>query len=206
MEIVSSSKVMDTLFLIPLTLFVGGLLPTLKRFYTMEPLSEMMAPWIETVNASLQSANILMNQTVELSWLVFNTVQEKGTVLLVSFMQSLATLGEVGKAVQTILVAFATVLVYCARFINTLAGSFEAVQTVSKRLLFAHESLTWDEMTSLIFPVFVVGAVLGFLSWRLSARREAPKEKPLRRSSRLARKRALLLSDSSSLLPSASNL
>ncbi len=91
------------------------------------------------------------------------------------------------------------------RLVNTasyIVTSFEKVGDFLYTLVFEAHKVTWDDVYSISLPFLVVASIVGYVAWRSSSscRRANVCEKKCediavpRRSSRLARKRAMLLS------------
>jgi hypothetical protein len=148
-----------------------------------------------------------------------------GTAYLVlqtiSFVQSAAT--NVTVAVDSLVtgakdfvVSLATVLKGLGQvllsFLHTtsfIVKSFESVATFGYRILFETSQVTWEDLYSVSIPLCVVASIVGYILWRSSracfgvkssaAETKCDVEDYLpRRSSRIARKRAMMFCSDSS--------
>ena len=124
------------------------------------------------------------------------TVQQMGVSLTTAFPSILVRLGEVGEALVVVARALGNVLYYGIRALSLVVGSAEKVFVFGKHLLFEAHLLSFDDFMNITFPFFVVLSTVAFLYWlrktpQPSAVKNAEPFQP-RRSSRLARKRAML--------------
>lgn len=134
-------------------------------------------------------------------------LQKNGVSVQLALTNAFTNLKDLTLSLGTVVRAagyFATRLVHAASFV---VESFERVGSFTYNIIFEAHKLTWSDVTDVALPFFVVTCILGYLMVRaglLRFPRAAPVPtdtktmfdiNPPRRSSRLARKRAMLLSD-----------
>jgi hypothetical protein len=108
----------------------------------------------------------------------------------------------------TVMKGFGKILLSFLHTTSYIVKSFESVATFGYRVLFETHQVTWDDVYSVSIPLCIVGCIVGYVLWRASALcfREKPSAPETncsipRRSSRIARKRAMMYcSDNSSTL------
>lgn len=105
-------------------------------------------------------------------------------------------------SLYTIVKGLSYVLLQFTSTLSLIIGSFEHMGSFLHRTLFQGHRVTWEELSELAVPFTVVSVILGIVAWRVmrrDAKPEAPHKKTdmeecvPRRSSRIARKRAMLL-------------
>lgn len=103
---------------------------------------------------------------------------------------------ELGRSTTVVVKALTYALYYVMRGLSFLINSFDQVFVFSHRALFQTNQITLQELYSVAIPFAVVATVLALLFWptKSSARNSSPPTITVpRRSSRLARKRAMLM-------------
>jgi len=173
--------------------------------------------WKPVWNLSLMMSKELMNAVILVTPIVkdatlrlingtvafVRTAQSMGVSFASSFPTVMLRLKEIGEALVVIARTLGAVLYYSLRSISLVVGSVERVFLFGKQLLFEAHLLTADDLYNVVLPLGVVMATTMFLYWL----RKAPQPQKVstfqpRRSSRLARKRAMLYGhDLSDALP-----
>jgi hypothetical protein len=156
---------------------------------------------VHIVIGLVEGVQSFMNYTKSMG-LDFANAVKSGAFVLKDFTLSLA------KIIQWIGYALYQ-LIFGVRY---LIDSCEQVGIFLHRLLFEAHKITWNDVYNISIPFLVVGSILGFFVWRISKKFTS---KPVdlskkyddeygipRRSSRLARKRALLTCQDLSSFPS----
>ena len=99
----------------------------------------------------------------------------------------------------TVLRGVSMFVVNAVHALSFVFRSVESVASVFYRALFQSHTLTWDDLYSMFIPFLVVGSIVLFMKWKKSGKPKAEKKEEEiefpRRSSRLARKRAMLCSE-----------
>ncbi len=139
----------------------------------------------------VQGVRSFMNYTKSIG-LDFASAVKSGAFVLKDFTLSLA------KIVQWV----GYVIYQIAFSVKFVLDSCEQVGTFLHRLVFEAHKVTWNDVYNISIPFLVVGSILAFFVWRVSlkfaSKPFAPSKKVddecfvPRRSSRLARKRALM--------------
>lgn len=165
-----------------------GLVVLDKAFKGMVIIGFLTAHFVITFVEGVQS---FINYTKSMG-LDFATAVKSGAFVLKDFTFSLAKIIQwIGYAVYQIVWS-----------VNYLVDSCEQVGAFLHRLLFEAHKVTWNDVYNISIPFLVVGSILGFFVWRLTQKfASAPVDMSKkcddecvipRRSSRIARKRALL--------------
>lgn len=134
-------------------------------------------------------------------------LQKNGVSLQLAVTNAFTNLKDLTLSLGTIVRAagyFVTRIVHAASFV---VESFERVGSFTYNIIFEAHKVTWSDVTDVATPFLVVSCILMYLMlraglFRFSRAAPAPADtktmfdiNPPRRSSRLARKRAMLLSD-----------
>jgi hypothetical protein len=145
---------------------------------------------------------VLVNQTVA----AVQYARSMGMSLMTALTSIVERMGEVGDALIVVARGMGQVGYYGLRVAGTIVGSFESVFAFGKRALFEGHLLTANDLYNVMMPFFTVVAVLATVYW---VRKGPSPQKCVetfqpRRSSRIARKRAMLCASdmSDALLPS----
>lgn len=98
----------------------------------------------------------------------------------------------------TVTKAFAYLIANTLSGVSYVINSFEVVGVFARRLLFESHLVTWQDAMDIAVPFAVVGCLVSFVLWRAYSKFAAPvmTEEEVRfprRSSRIARKRAMML-------------
>jgi hypothetical protein len=107
-------------------------------------------------------------------------------------------------SLATVVKALGKVTVSLVHITGFIVGSFERVGSFLYQFLFAPTSVTWNDFVNLSIPFAVVLSVVSLLVWRSTSKNTVPQKKideecvMPRRSSRIARKRAMMLCSDSS--------
>jgi len=133
---------------------------------------------------------LVFNQTVQ----AFRTAQKMGMSLMNALSNFVDGLGELGTSLIVMTRGLGNVGYYLIRTVGGIVGSFDSVFMFSKRLLFEAHLITADDVYNVAMPFFVVASVILALLW---LRKGSSPQKSIetfqpRRSSRIARKRAML--------------
>lgn len=147
-------------------------------------------------NLALQGINVTANLLL--------TVREIGLDIRSSLSHAFQSIHSFSGAIFTITKAFSNVLYYSIQSMSYIVNSFESVGDFAYRLLFHTRTITWNDVYAISSPFVVVASILGYVAWssytnshRYTYR--APTKETCdytvypRRSSRIARKRALML-------------
>lgn len=133
---------------------------------------------------------VLVNQTVAL----VQFAQSMGMSLITSLTNILERMAELGDALIVVARGLGNVGYYGLRAAGTLVGSFESVFVFGKRVLFESHLLSVNDLYNVLMPMLTVLVVLAAVYW---VRKGPSPQKSVetfqpRRSSRIARKRAML--------------
>lgn len=127
---------------------------------------------------------------------VIQTVQGMGVSLSAAFPSLIVRLGEVGEALVVLTRSLGNVLYYGLRALSFIVGSVEKVFVFGKQLLFEAHLVTLDDVYNVMISFAVVLSTMAVLYWLRKTPQPTPEPKAEafqpRRSSRLARKRAML--------------
>lgn len=153
----------------------------------------LVAPIVK--NLALQTMNLTAN--------LLMTIRELGIDIRSSVSNLALSLQSFGGAMFTITKAASNMLYYSVQSISYVVSSFESVGDFSYRLLFETRTVSWSDVESVVAPFLVVASILGYVAWRAystSYTYTPPPQTQIcdytvypRRSSRIARKRALML-------------
>jgi hypothetical protein len=190
---------------------------------TLVVLKSTEVVWRPAINASLvvlkpivQLALMLFIQVSRALVLFLFTAAETGKICL-QYIQSVSanlTLAAQGLyestkdffgSLATVLKGLGYLFAEMVHWASFVIGSFEQTATFFRRVLMEGHKVSWEDIYNVSVPFFVVASIFAFISWRAYKKFAKPVEKKEpkapRRSSRLARKRALLYCAD---LPSAS--
>jgi hypothetical protein len=121
-------------------------------------------------------------------------VQEAGLSFSLAVKSMSEKLWDFGSSLAVVVKGLAQVLASMMKGLSLVFNSFENVSSVGYRILFHTNQVTWNEVSSAFIPLVVVTAVLAFLYWMKRDKTTPVAQQATgipRRSSRLARKRAL---------------
>ena len=142
----------------------------------------------------------IMNTTA----IIVQKIQAMGLSISQAVTTTLDRMGEFGDAIIVVARGITKALFYAVRLLGSLVGAFESVFGFAKKMIFEPSNLTFNDMYNVLLPFFIVTCCIAFLLW-IKRAPASPKYVPVyepRRSSRIARKRAILLAnDVSESLP-----
>jgi hypothetical protein len=119
-------------------------------------------------------------------------IQQTGMSFTAAIQSMSEKLWDFGSSLAVVVKGFAYMVAYLTKGLSMVFSSFENVFQVGYRILFHTNQVTWNEVSSAFIPLVVVTAAFGFLYWmKRSKVTPVPQTPALRRSSRLARKRAM---------------
>ena len=152
----------------------------------------LIAPTIN--NLALEGINVTANLLL--------TMREVGLDIRSSLSHAFQSIHSFSGAIFTITKAFSNVLYYSVKSMSYILSSFESVGDFAYRLVFETRTVTWNDVYTISSPFVVVASILGYIAWSSytnSYRYRSPEKETCeyavypRRSSRIARKRALML-------------
>ena len=161
---------------------------------------------IAVIKPILKALMLIFPKVMNLTRSFFQQAQELGMSMTSALSSMTSRLGELGDALIVLSRAIAQFAFYMIRAAGFVAGAFESVFHFGKRLLFEPHLMSWQDMYNVAVPFAVVLTILGTLYW-MRKKPQQPIQQTcasptLRRSSRIARKRAMLCAgDLSDALP-----
>lgn len=134
--------------------------------------------------------------------------RDAGLSLTSSFGNAFVAIKEFTVAVFSLFRGFGYLTMNLVKSAGFVVNSFEAVSDFLYQFVFYPHTVTWSDISNIVFPFAIVATILGYVFWRsyrmlaspvkLNVELQHPlledNEPVLRRSSRIARKRALLSS------------
>ncbi len=143
---------------------------------------------------------VVIAEAIEFARYCFRTIQAAGMNVSMALGNAFEVSKDFVYSLGTLMKAFTY---FTIRLVNTasyIVTSFEKVSDFLYNLVFNAHKLTWDDVYAISLPFLVVTAIVGYVLWRTTAscRKQVTHEKKCeeivvpRRSSRLARKRAML--------------
>jgi hypothetical protein len=163
----------------------------------LKPLAKALIRYWPHMKSSVMYA---MNTTLT----ALRTVQGMGISLSNAFPAVLEALKDISKSLIILTRALAHFVYYLVRGATLIVSSVESVFGFGKRLLFEAHLITMRDLSNAMLPLVIVTSLLCMMYWlRKGPPEKSVKEYQPRRSSRLARKRAMLcMSDMSDPFPS----
>jgi hypothetical protein len=154
----------------------------------------LVAPVVK--NLALQAVNLTAN--------IMSILHEFAMDMQLSISNLVISLQSFGGAMFTITKAFSNILYYSIQSISYVVSSFESVGEFAYRVLFETRTVSWSDVESITAPFLVVASILGYVAWSSYTNSQkykytSPQNEICdytvypRRSSRIARKRALML-------------
>lgn len=125
------------------------------------------------------------------------TLRSVGIDLGFALKQMVTTLIEFASSLAIVMKAIGKGIYYAMTGLSTVITSVDRSLTVAKQLVFSPSSVTWDDLTTALLPFGVTLLIVLITIWRTRPARPSGKTsgpKAPRRSDRIARKRAMLLS------------
>lgn len=225
MDLIAPTSILQTLMAIPFMMVIVPVIvsviqtlmadPVVRAFVntTLVALETTKAVWQPITSAAVAVIRqvyrfmvaitpTLVNVTME----IVRKAQSLGLSLSTALNALMERLGEVGSALIVLARAISKVTLVVLNSLSLVVTSVEQVFEFSKRVIFSPSMVTWEDLTSIAIPMTVCLGILTLLYYRYrSNTNPKPCEKPVpRRSSRLARKRAMMMCAdmSDALLPS----
>lgn len=216
MDLIAPTSILQTLMAIPLVMTLIPVLvsviqtllanPVVRAFVNTtlvalettkgvwQPITSAVVAVIRQVYRFLVAITpTLVNVTTD----IIRKAQSLGLSLSAALGSLMERLGEVGAAIVVIARAISKVILVVLNSVSLILTSVEQVFEFSKRVIFSPSLVTWEDLTSIAIPFAVCLSILTLLYYRYRSSRQAaciPCEKPApRRSSRLARKRAMMM-------------
>jgi hypothetical protein len=216
MDLIAPTTILQTLMAIPLVMTLIPVLvsviqallanPVVRAFVntTLVALETTKGVWQPITSAAVAVIRQVYRFLVAITPTLVNATtdmirkaQSLGISLSAALNALMERLGEVGSAIVVIARAISKVTVVVLNSLSLVVTSAEEVFEFSKRVIFAPSTITWEDLTSIAIPFAVCMGILTLLYYRYRSSRQAaciPCEKPVpRRSSRLARKRAMMM-------------
>ena len=185
----------------------------------------------KTNDVFLPLTNTILTPTIKAVVLLYNTlkpiilailnvtratlqkIRDMGVSLSLVAQNVASTVLDFGKSLATVTKAVVQGTAYILKGFSIVIASFENLFTLGYRILFHTRELTWDDATSALIPLVVVGSTLGFFYWMkkpsatasaaTATAAAAETNSVLRRSPRIARKRSMFLCQDLSSFPLA---
>jgi hypothetical protein len=126
--------------------------------------------------------------------ITIHRVQQTGMSFTAAIQSMSEKLWDFGSSLAVVVKGFAYMVAYLTKGLSMVFNSFEHVSSLGYRILFHTNQVTWNEVSSAFIPLVVVTAVLASLYWMKRDKATPVAQQATgvpRRSSRLARKRAL---------------
>jgi hypothetical protein len=157
----------------------------------------VIKPIYKTFIAALPQMRKVIVTTVNMTMTLVKNMQAMGLSISQALSSALGHMGEFGDALVVVARTVTKVVFYGARLLSSILGAFEDVFTFGKKAFFDPTHLTINDLYNVMLPFVVVSCCIGFALWM---RRTPVAQKSLavyqpRRSSRLARKRAMFFAD-----------
>ena len=185
--------------------FLGPILNT-----TLVALESTKGVWMPILGGALALAKpffkglVLMIQSgIRLALQMVRMLRNAGMDVSVALRQFATTLSEFGSSVLVVGRTLGKGLFYAFKGLSLVLSSVESAVVTTHRVLFSSHQATWEDLVTIAIPLGVVLGLILITIWRSAPKRTPTKEASPRRSSRLARKRAMLLSADLSLSPCA---
>jgi len=123
---------------------------------------------------------------------ILATLKDAGMNVTTALSNFANEFSDFGKSLYVVGRGLTNAFVYSVKGLSMIIKSFEDVLAFLPRMVFQAHQITLEELSTMMIPFFVVGSVLLLARWSLS--KPAPQQfpVPLRRSSRLERKRAMM--------------
>ena len=131
-------------------------------------------------------------------------MQEMGVNVSQTLGAVLDRMGEFGDALIVLARGLTKLTFYLVRMMGSVVSAFEDVFAFGKKMMFEPNVLTMNDLYNIILPICIVASCISFLLWLKSSPKSSKSVAVYqpRRSSRIARKRAMILTqDLSESLP-----
>lgn len=122
----------------------------------------------------------------------FRTAQKMGMSFASAFPAIAQGMKDVGEALITLVRGIGNMMYYFLRATSLIVGSVESVFVFGKRLVFEAHLLTVNDVYNVALPFLIVTSLIATLYWFRKAPQKSVQVFQPRRSSRLARKRAMM--------------
>jgi len=145
-----------------------------------------------------------IREGLRLSLQTIYMLRRAGLDVSAALRQLAVTLSEFGSSVLIVGRTLSKALFYSLKGLSVVLSSVESALTATHRVLFSSHEVTWEDLVNIAIPLGIVMSLILIAMWRSAPRRQAERKAFVpRRSSRLERKRAMLMSaDLQSVLPS----
>jgi hypothetical protein len=188
--------------------------PFSKSLRIMTPITDMALIVLEVGVRSMiifgYYTVLTMRSFSEYAFHFINMTKEAGISLGTALQNTFEATKDFTGAVVTVVRGFGYVTFKTIQGAGYIMNSFEEVSNFMYRFFFETSDITWEDVYNISFPFLIVGSILGYFAWRsynvlVKPHVYEPKvyndecEKP-RRSSRLARKRAMVTGEDLSAL------
>ncbi len=223
MSLIPSLSFLELAALVPSIVVLWPLLPSLKVLMsnplissavnaTLVVLKTTEGVWRPAYNVTVRTilflapiVKSLILTTVNATIVFFRSAQAMGVSFASAFPTLMVRIKELGEALVVIGRTLGLTVYYMVKGLGFILGSVEYILGFGKQLLFEPHLLTAQDIYNVMLPFAVVLATTAAVYWLRKApqpRMEAPMCVPVRRSSRLARKRAMMYAqDLSDALP-----
>ena len=157
----------------------------------------ILAGALVLVKPIVRALVLLIREGFRFALQAIRMLRAAGVDVSAALRQFAVTLSDFGSSVVIVARAVGKGLFYAFKGLSIVLSSVESVVTTVHRILFTSHKVTWEDLTMIAFPLGVVLGLLLITIWRSRPTRvkDSFSESTVpRRSSRLARKRAMLLS------------
>jgi hypothetical protein len=157
----------------------------------------VIKPIYKTLVALLPQIKAVIVSTVNMTIALVKNMQAMGLSISQAVSATLERMGEFGDALVILARTFTKAVFYTVRMLSSILGAFEEVFNFGKKAFFDPAHITMNDLYNVMLPFIVVSCCIGLVLWVKRASvgvKSVPVYQP-RRSSRLARKRAMLLAD-----------
>lgn len=178
---------------------------------TLVALESTKGVWVPILNGALvlvkpivRALLVVLREGIRYAVEAIRRLRAAGLDVSVALRQLALTLSEFGSSLLIVGRTLGKGLFYAFKGLSIVLSSVESVATTGYRILFSSHKVTWEDLTTIAFPLGVMVGLILVAIWRSRTRRPQKTVIPQlpRRSSRLERKRAMLLSaDLASMLP-----
>lgn len=157
----------------------------------------IIKPIYKTLVALLPQIKTVLVTTVNVTMTLVKNIQAMGMSVSQAISSALENMGEFGDALVIVARTFTKAVFYTVRMLSSILGAFEDVFNFGKKALFDPTRLTLNDLYNVMLPFVVVSCCIGLALWMKRSPVETKRIPPYqpRRSSRIARKRAMLLAD-----------
>lgn len=163
----------------------------------LKPLGPLALVVVQTIAKALAIALIT---TIDMVVSIYRIIHRYGGSITNATEAFFQATKDFAISLGTVLRGLTTMMVYAVHALSFAIRSVESVGSVVYRVLFQSHMLTLDDLYSISIPLLVIGSLVVYSMWKKSRKQMAIMKKNEdiqypRRSSRLARKRAMLCSE-----------